>query len=150
VKHGAPQLRFWVGLRRTRVLCALLAGGLLLGSACSDPLAPAAPTLTVPTVTDTFTGTLAVNGDNSHPFIVSAVGGITVTLTNVTPPALVGVGIGTPDSSSCTLLNTDVAVASTSAQITGTATVAGTLCVAVFDVGNLVESVDYTISVLHP
>jgi len=150
VKHRTPRLPSWVVVRRTQGLCALFAAGLLLGSACSDPKAPAAPTPIAPTITDTFNGTLPVGGDNSHPFIVSAIGGITVTLTNVTPPALVGMGIGTPDGSSCTLLNSDVAVASTSAQITGTATVAGTLCVAVFDAGNLVETVNYSISVLHP
>jgi hypothetical protein len=150
VKHRSPHLRSRVVVRKTRVRCALLATGLLLGLACSDPKAPAAPTPTVPTITDTFNGTLTVGGDNSHPFSVSSIGGITVTLTTVTPPALVGVGIGTPNGSSCALLNSDVAVASTSAQITGTATVVGTLCVAVFDAGNLVESVNYTISVLHP
>jgi hypothetical protein len=152
VKHRPPQMRSWLGVRRTRAFRALFMAGLLLGfgSACSDPKAPAAPTPAVPTVTDTFTGTLVVGGDNSHPFTVSKIGGITVTLTDVKPPALVGLGIGTPSGTSCALLSSDVAVAGISAQISGTATVVGTLCVAVFDAGNLVESATYTISVLHP
>ena len=32
---------------------------------------------------------------------------------------------------------------------TGTATITGTFCVSVYDVGNLVQSVDYVVTVLH-
>ena len=44
---------------------------------------------------------------------------------------------------------TGVGVAGASIQLSGTVTVPGTYCVEVYDLGNLVESVAYTINVLH-
>jgi hypothetical protein len=125
----------------------------LLASACSDPQAPATPTPATPTVTETFTGTLIpLAGPNTHPFTVSQIGGIEVRLLNVTPGASVGLGIGTPSGASCLLLDNlggAPIVASPDAQLRGTATVTGSFCVSVFDLGNLVEAVNYTITVLH-
>ena len=40
-------------------------------------------------------------------------------------------------------------VAGPGVQMSGTATVPGTFCVIVYDVGNLVEPVTYTVTVLH-
>jgi hypothetical protein len=123
----------------------------LLTAACSDPTPPAAPTPVPPTITETFTGTLTLSGNNSHPFTVSQVGGLRVSLIGVSPPAAVGIGIGTPSTATgtCTVLANLTAVGDPGVQISGTATIAGGFCLAVFDVGNLVESVSYTITVLH-
>lgn len=118
-------------------------------AACSDPVAPAAPAPVPPTITETFNGTLLVFGNNSHTFTVNQIGGLEVTLTGVTPGASVGLGVGTPSGATCLLIQNFTVVAGPSKQLSGTATVAGSFCVAVFDVGNLVESVDYTITVLH-
>jgi len=121
----------------------------LLASACSDPPAPATPTPATPTVSETFTGTLLPLGVDTHPFTVSSIGGIEVSLTGVTPGASVGLGVGTPSGANCLLLDNLTVVASPTAQLRGTATVTGSFCVSVFDVGNLVESVNYTVTVLH-
>ena len=124
----------------------------LLASACSDPAAPATPTPATPTVTETFTGTLLPGGIDTHPFTVSQIGGIEVRLVSVTPGASVGLGIGTPSGASCLLINNlgGVAVVSSpDAQLRGTATITGSFCISVSDVGNLVESVNYTVIVLH-
>ncbi|HZP48722.1 MAG TPA: hypothetical protein VFB07_09325 [Vicinamibacterales bacterium] len=122
-----------------------------VGAACSDPVAPAPPTPVSPTITETFTGTLTIGGSNLHQFQVNQIGGLKVTLNDVTPSAAVLLSVGTPSAATgaCAALSGLTTVASPSAQISGTATVTGNFCVSVADVGNLVESVSYTISVTH-
>jgi hypothetical protein len=124
---------------------------MLVASACSDPTVPPAPTPVQPTVTDTFSGTLLQFGTNSHPFAVQRVGGIKVSVTSIDPSAAVGIGVGTPSTAAgtCLVIDQMTAVSSPGAQISGTATIPGNFCVAVTDVGNLVEPVTYTITVLH-
>ena len=126
-------------------------GVVLLAAGCSDPTPPPAPTPVVPTITDSFSGTLLVSSSNVHPFTVHQVGGVSVTLTSVDPGAAVRISVGTPSTTTatCTVINGMTIVASPSAQLSGTATVTGDFCVSVADVGNLVEPVNYTITVLH-
>jgi hypothetical protein len=121
----------------------------LLASGCSDPAAPATPTPATPTISETFTGTLLPFGNSMNTFSVQQIGGIRVSLTSVSPPASVGIGVGTPSGANCLLLDNLTVVAGPNAQMTGTATVTGTFCVSVFDAGNLVESVNYTVVVVH-
>jgi hypothetical protein len=136
-----------------KILAVVLSATLLTMStgACSDPTPPAAPTPVTPTISETFTGTLTLAGNNSHPFAVSQVGGVRVSLTLVSPSAAVGIGVGTPSTSTgtCTVLSNLTVVGGPGVQMSGTATVTGSFCLAVFDVGNLVESVAYTVTVLH-
>ena len=129
--------------------CAVLLCVALLAAACGDPAPPAAPTPLPPTLSETFTGTLLVAGINSHPFTVTQVGGVKVSLTSIQSGAAVGLGVGTSSTSGCLMINGITAVAGSSVQISGTATVSGNFCVSVYDVGNLVESVTYTITVNH-
>src|SRR3954468_19503229 len=119
---------------------ALAIAAALLAAGCSDPVAPATPTPAPATNTDVFTGTLLQLGSNTHQFIVSQVGAVQVTVDSIVPGAAVGVGVGTPSGSNCLLLQNLTAVAGPATQISGTATISGTFCVSVFDVGNLVES----------
>jgi len=128
---------------------ALAASLMLYG--CSDPAVPAAPTPVAPTITDTFTGTLLQLGTNSHPFTVQQIGGIKVSITQIDPAAAVSLGVGTPSTASgaCLVISSLNAVVSAGVQISGTATITGNFCVAVSDVGNLVEPVTYTVTVLH-
>jgi hypothetical protein len=128
---------------------AVALGVVLFAPACSDPQPPATPTPVTPTITETFTGTLLPIGNNTHPFTVNQIGGLQVSLTNVTPSASVGLAVGTPSGATCIPLSNLTVVASPTAQIVGTATIAGSFCVSVFDVGNLVEQVDYTVVVTH-
>ncbi len=119
------------------------------------------PDVNPATVTETFTGTLAVQSASSHSFIISRPGKIAITLTAVNPPPTseapsspeVGVGIGIPSGLACPLnLGNGTTVTATPAetpQISGTV-LPGTFCVAVYDVGKLTESVDYTVAVAHP
>ena len=67
-----------------RILSTVL-GLALFASACADPLAPPAPTPVTPTITETFNGTLALLGSNTHLFSVAQVGGLTVTIFDINP-----------------------------------------------------------------
>jgi hypothetical protein len=131
-----------------RILWAVL-GMALVTAGCADPVAPATPVPTVPTVTDTFSDTLLVAGVNTHQFTVTTVGGVKITLSSLAPGASVGLGVGTPSIGSCSVIDHVTAVAGQSVLLSGTATVPGSYCVTIFDLGNLVEPAVYTINVLH-
>jgi hypothetical protein len=125
---------------------ALLAGG------CNG-LIDELPTTPDPViVTETFTGTLTVNGGATHQFFTSATGTVTATLTSLgeTPPERVGFSMGTLSGATCSIvLANDQAVVTS--VVSGTvSTLAGTLCVRVYDVGTLTAPVDYTFTVSHP
>jgi len=104
-------------------------------------------------VTETFTGTLTVNGAQTHNVFTSATGMVTATVTSLgeTAPEKVGFSMGTLSTiGTCTVvLHNDSAVVNSS--LAGTvASLNGSLCVRVFDVGALTTPVDYTITVNHP
>ena len=136
-------------VKTMKQILAVAFGLALSASACSDPPVPVAPTPAPPTIPETFSGVVLPLGTSVNTFAVQQVGTIQVSLTSVSPPASVGIGVGTPSGANCLLLDNLTVVAGPNAQMTGTATVTGNFCVSVFDAGNLVESVNYTVSVLH-
>jgi hypothetical protein len=137
-----------------KVLLPLVLFSTLLLSACSqstDTSALAPTTSTAVTQTETFTGTLAAQGTNIHTFTVAQNGTLTVTLTAAGPPPtiFIGLGVGTPSGTTCSLLVTANAQAGTAAQLTGSVTNPGMFCLAVYDVGNLIADVTYSVTVSH-
>jgi hypothetical protein len=128
---------------------AAVLGVALAAPACGDPVAPATPTPAAPTIPETFTGTVLPLGNSMNTFVVQQIGTIQVSLTSVSPAASVGIGVGTPSGATCLLLDNLTVVSGPNAQMTGTATIPGTFCVSIFDPGNLVEAVNYTVVVLH-
>jgi len=137
---------------RARLISALVAvAAVASAAACSDPKAPPAPTPVAPSIVDTFSGTVTVQSHTFHQFTVKEVGGVKVALTSVVPGAALGIGVGTPSvaTASCLVISSTTAVAGQTVLISGTATVPGNFCVSIFDIGNLVESVNYTIVVSH-
>jgi hypothetical protein len=135
-----------------------LALGLLIGalaimvSACSG-LIDELPTTPDPVIsTETFTGTLTVNGGQTHQFFTAATGTVTATLTSLgeNPPEMVGFSMGTMAGASCNIVvANDRAVVTT--VVNGTvSTLSGALCMRVYDVGKLTGPVDYTFTVSHP
>jgi hypothetical protein len=121
----------------------------LFASACADPVAPPAPTPVPPTITEAFNDTLIQLGSNTHQFTVQQIGGLKVTLSNVTPPTAVSVGIGSQSLLGCTPIVQQKFEAGATAQLTGTATTSGQFCVLVSDPGTLVEPITYTLTVQH-
>ena len=106
------------------------------------------------TPTETFSGTLAVQGANVFTFNVKQTGTVSITLATLTPTSTVGLGIGTAtgtgSTATCNLTTfTNEATPGAAPQITQTAP-AGSLCVRVYDVGKLSASATFTINVVHP
>jgi hypothetical protein len=103
-------------------------------------------------VTENFDGVVNINGAVTHTFFTSATGTVTATLTGLgdTPPSKIGFSMGTYSGSTCTVvLRNDNAVATSVIQGTVT-TLAGSLCISVYDVGALTAPVSYTVTVVHP
>jgi hypothetical protein len=131
-----------------RMLSTVL-GLALFASACADPVAPAAPTPVTPTVTETFSDTLLGLGSNTHQFSIQQIGGVKVTLSDVTPPTTVAFGLGAQSIVGCTLLTQLTVNPGGTAELAGTLTTVGNFCIIVFDAGSLVEPVAYKVTVLH-
>jgi hypothetical protein len=121
-------------------------------TACGDdniapPTAPTPPT----TVTETFSGAVTRNGAATHSFTTQASGSVVATLTafSADEGTRVGLALGTFNGSACQLVITkdDATLAS---SVTGAVSALGSLCVRIYDVGNLTGPVDYEIQVSHP
>lgn len=131
-----------------------LAASLVTLTACgSSTPVDTTPTPTPVVRTETFTGSVDVMGVDIHPFTLAATGQVDITLTAAGPPATIqmGLGVGVPSGTTCPLLTGGVTVvaAGTAPQLSGTIP-AGPYCVEVFDVGNQLASITYTVTVTHP
>ena len=131
-----------------RFVIALSCAAALAAAACGES-APAAPSVAPATITETFTGTVAVSGSSLQSITVTQVSKLAVTLTSVDPAAAVGISIGTLSNGTCAVISTNSPVVAGSTTVLSGTALPGTLCVNVYDVGNLVEPVTYTISVAH-
>jgi len=122
----------------------------LTASACSDNSTPSGPTAPTPTaVTETFDGTLTVNGAVTQPFAVGTAGTVVVRLAALEPAdAVIGVSIGTWNGVTCQIVIANDN-ATSGASATGNATATGNYCVRVYDVGKLTQSVGYQVTVTH-
>lgn len=104
-------------------------------------------------VTETFTGTLTVNGAVTHHVFTGATGAVNATITSLgeNAPAKVGFTMGTLGSTAvCTVVLSNDNAAVSSALSGTVSTLAGSLCVRIYDVGALTAPVAYTITVSHP
>jgi hypothetical protein len=117
-------------------------------SESTSTTAPAAPT-----VTDPFSGTVPAGGFDFHNFTVGQTGTVSITLVSATPPPTIqmGLGVGTPGTGTCSVNPADAteAAAGPTAQLSFTLA-AGNYCVEVYDVGNQIPSVTYSVTVSHP
>ena len=133
-------------------------GAALVLAACdnggSPSVVPTAPTVLT---TETFTGTVDVGGSDFHTFNAATGGEVDITLAAAGPPTTIfmGLGIGQPSGSppTCVLFTATGATVYTPAgsipQIVGTIS-AGTFCVQVYDIGNQLAQISYTVTVAHP
>lgn len=137
-------------MKRLTVIGVAL-GAALLMAACSDPVPPGAPTPLPATISETFTGTLPIAGNNLIQFAVVNVGAVKVSLTGLDPNVPVGIGVGTQSNGLCTPIDVRNSVtAGPDILLSGTATVTGSsFCVSIYDVGALTAPVSYTVIVQH-
>jgi hypothetical protein len=134
-------------------LLALVAAAGLAAAGCDSgdaPTGPSDPGPPPPTVTETFSGSLTVNGGQSFNFSSQAAGAVTATLTDIAPEdAIVGLSLGTWNGTVCQVVlandNTSRGI-----TVTGQVSAIGSLCARVYDAGKLDGSVDFTITVVHP
>jgi hypothetical protein len=135
-------------IRRVILLPALLLAG--LGGGCNNNTTTTSPSVPPTQVSETFSGTVTVNGAFTHPFAVGRAGSVTAELTALSPDDTVTVGLdlGTWNGSACQLVISNT-TAKLSTAILGSATAAGLLCVRVSDVGGLVAPTSYDVKVDH-
>jgi hypothetical protein len=160
VKNNPRNHVFANGSRRSRALTRLaVCVGVLItvaATACTGSASTAATSttsLTAAATTETFSGTVAVGGSDSHSFSVAQSGGqLNVIMTAAGPPSTIymGLGIGGYTSGTCTLLagGFTVAQAAATAQLAGTVN-AGSYCVMVYDAGNQSAAISYDVTVTH-
>jgi hypothetical protein len=133
----------------TRSMLAALVAFALTAAACSSGT-PTTPTTTTPTpVTDTFSGTLNRNGAANHAFSVSAAGTVTAAVTSLSDSAItIGMSLGVWNGTACAVA-IDNAQSTQGTALFGSATAVGNLCVRVYDVGKINDTLDYQLSVTH-
>jgi len=127
----------------------------LLTSACSNDSSPTtAPTTTGPS-TEVFSGTLPVQGSSFYSFTVVTSGQVSITLASLvaTPPGpalknVVGLGVGTPLETDCSVTNSVTAAPGLTAQLASSLTPA-IYCVRIYDLGNLTVPVNFSIRIVH-
>jgi len=137
---------------RAFILSALVLSIAGAASGCSGEIDNLPTTPDPIPVTETFTGTININGAATHNVFTAATGTVTATITALgdNPPAKVGFSMGTLSATTCSVvLHNDAAVVTTS--LSGTvSSLNGSLCVRIYDVGALTDSVTYTFTVTHP
>ena len=136
--------------RAIQPLCAIaLLAGALGSAACDDNsiVVPIGPTPVQQT--ETFSGTLTINGGLTFSF-TSNRGAVTATLSTVSPDSAVvlGMSLGVWNGITCaaTLPNDQAVQGST---IYGTVNTTGALCVRLYDVGKMADSLDFEVKVIH-
>ena len=130
----------------------LLAALLLAAIGCDDASTATSPTVTSP-VTETFSGQFIPGGSAARSFTAASSGTVSLTLTQIGPPAdvVVGFGIGIPQAngSGCYLTQTVQAGAASTPQITA-AVDAGAYCLRLYDTGSLTAKVAFSVTIVRP
>ena len=136
----------------TKLFPAAVLAFALVQTACSQDINPLVPTNPGTPVTETFTGTLTLNGADTIPFSVSRSGSVSAAIASLAPDATITVGLslGTWNGAACsTVISNDSATVGTT--VTGAADREGRLCVRVYDAaGSLPQPTDFQLTVVHP
>ena len=138
--------------KSTLVSLTLVLALSVAGSAC-DSGDSTTPTPTTPgaTITETFSGSLTINGAVTFSFSTTGSGTLTATLRTVGPNTAtqIGLALGTWNGVSCAVqISNDRSVIGTT--VTGQVNAAGSLCARLYDVGQLTQTSTFEIVVVHP
>ena len=140
-------------MRRSRFLPLTFVTVLTLASTACDSgeNTPTTPTTPGPTITETFAGTVTQNGAATFTFNTTVQGIVTATLRSIAPvsTAQVGLALGTWNGVTCAVVLTNDRITQGLA-VTGQVNAAGSLCVRIYDVGQLTETSTFEIVVVHP
>lgn len=137
--------------RSFAALACVLTAALLAGGCDNGPDTAPSPTPGNP-VTETFSGTMRLNGSATHTFATAAAGAVTATMTSVDPSgSVLGFQLGTFNTVTCSaVLSNDLAT--TASVLSGNTQSAASLCVRVHDPNGAIAAdatVNYTITVSH-
>jgi hypothetical protein len=124
-------------------------------AACSDNASTATSPTSLTMTTEMFTGTLSPGGLRFYSFratedsaISAMLASLSTAVTRALPELAVGLGVGIPQGTGCDVKEAVTTTAGLTRQFRGWAT-EGIHCVAVYDVGNLRESVSFAIQIAH-
>lgn len=142
------------------VVIGAIAGAVLLASACKGGTTTPSDTsddddaADVETTTEQWEAVVPVGGAAFYSFSVGVRGTVNVTLLSVggqfvPGTVMLGVGIGTPSETSCSIASSTTVHAGATAQVTGTYD-PGLYCANVADLGNLFSNATISASVEHP
>jgi uncharacterized lipoprotein YajG len=132
-------------------LLVLLAMFTLSGCGDDSSSLPTTPTTNPTYVTDSYNGTLNATETGTHPFTAKTPGTITITITTLSPTSTLtmGIGLGTWNGTACNVTLTS-STATQGSSYNASATSAGNFCATIFDIGNITEATNYTLTVTHP
>lgn len=138
----------------TSILFALALG--LLSVGCGSDNTPTTPTTPNLPSTEVFTGTIGVGGSSFYSFTVAATGNVSITLASLVAtlpgpalPTVMGLGVGTPLETDCSVTNSVAAAPSLTAPLVNSLTPA-TYCAKIYDLGELTGPVNFTVRIVHP
>jgi hypothetical protein len=138
-------------MRRSLVVLACLLVATIAASACDNGPDNIPTTPTTPQVTETFTGTVNLNGSITHSFSATGAGAVVATITSITPSTgVLGFQLGTWNTVTCSaVLSNDLATQASVLQATTQSS--ASLCVKLHDPnGALADTpVTYTVTVTH-
>jgi hypothetical protein len=132
----------------------------LATAACggSDSSTTTAPTTASGPTTELFEGKLQSRGDSTFfSFTVATAGNVSVTLASVTTATTpgsstnlpLGVGLGSPLATDCTVTSQTTTGPGLTSQLTGSNFSPAIYCVRVFDVGNLTVPINFAVRITH-
>jgi hypothetical protein len=142
-------------MRRLTGTVVLVASLAFAGAGCSatttTPTTPTTPTLPLEPVTESFAGSITTNGAVTFQFLVKQSGLIQATLKSLSPDSAIAVGLalGTWNGEICqVVLANDQATLGFG--VTGSVSTAATLCLRIYDIGQLTQPNSFELTVIHP
>ena len=132
----------------------LLPAALLLAAlGCDDASTTTSPTATTSPVTETFSAQFFPGGSAARSFTAASAGTVSITLTQIGPPAdlVVGLAVGIPQSngSGCYMTQSVNAGAASSPQLTVPVD-AGSYCVRLYDLGTMKAVAAFSVTIVRP
>ena len=136
-----------------RLIGVALVATLGVAAAGCDPQTANTTPPTTPTVpvTESFSGTVTVNGAQQFAFLALSSGFVQATIKTFGPETdlKVGLAIGTFNGVTCQQVLVNDA-AGQGITVTGSVATAANLCVRIYDVGQLTQANSFEITVIHP
>ena len=145
------------GTRSLSTLSLVAVAAALAGAACGNRIVPTGPSgnpLSASVDVESFVGTLPVGGTRFYSFTVPQDGNVSLTLLSLVENGepstnTVNIGIGVPQGTGCTLLDSRTTAAGATPQFTNFYQ-AAVYCARVADVGTLTAAATFALNIAYP